>query len=351
MDAPNLFNLLSGWPIASPLTITPLAGGTNNQAWSVATEDRSLYVLRLISGAADLPRFRYEAALLSALAGKSLPFCLPLPLQTRSGAILVLLEQDDMEPAIATLTPFFPGSIPERNASNIVGAGVALAQLDAALATIPGSFLPVDVGEAPFMYGDLYHCHPLVSDPLATTEQLIEPALAGSICAILRQAQEDWQALSAQVLPRQLLHRDYGPGNVLMEKGRVAAILDFEFAGMDVRVFDLCVAISWWPVRLMGTGREWELIDAFGRAYISHFPLAEQELLALPAALRMRDTTSLVYRMGRYLAGLETAQTIQERVQHSLWRETWLAANHETLLRHAMSWGGFIAASHTRESI
>ncbi|HEX4714127.1 MAG TPA: hypothetical protein VH164_04280, partial [Ktedonobacteraceae bacterium] len=58
-----------------------------------------------------------------------------------------------------------------------------------------------------------------------------------------------------------------------------------------------------------------------------------------PAALRMRDTTSLIYRMGRYLAGLESAQTIQERVRHSLWREAWLLANRETLVQHVMAWG------------
>jgi homoserine kinase type II len=90
----------------------------------------------------------------------------------------------------------------------------------------------------------------------------------------------------------------------------------------------------------MGTGREWELIDAFGRAYTALFPLTEEELLALPAAFRMRDTTSLVYRIGRYLAGLETRQTILERVQHSFWREEWLLANQTTLLKHLLSWRG-----------
>lgn len=339
MDVPNLFNLLTDWPIEPPLTLTPLVGGTNNRVWSVETKDGSSYVLRLTSGVTELPRFRYEAALLTALRDKSLPFHLPHPLQTHRGDILVLVEQDNAEPFIAALTPFLPGRIPERNTSNILRVGVALAQLDAALATIPESSLPANAGAASFLYGDLCHCHPLVSSPLTTVKHLLEPAQARPICAILQQSQEDWEAFSAQELPQQALHRDCGPGNVLMEKERVTAFLDFEFAGVDRRVFDLCVAISWWPVRLMGTGREWELIDAFGRAYIAHFPLTEKELLALPAALRMRDTTSLIYRMGRYLAGLETEKTLQERIQHSLWREAWLVANRETLLQHALTWG------------
>ncbi len=141
-----------------------------------------------------------------------------------------------------------------------------------------------------------------------------------------------------QDLPQQVLHRDYGPSNMLMDDERVTAILDFEFAGVDLRLFDLCVAISWWPVRLMGTGQEWELIDSFGRAYSASVPLSEAELLALPASLRMRDTTSLIWRIGRYIAGLESAKTIQERARHSLWREAWLLGNQGTLVEHALAW-------------
>jgi homoserine kinase type II len=139
-------------------------------------------------------------------------------------------------------------------------------------------------------------------------------------------------------LPQQLLHQDYGPGNILMDGDRVTAILDFEFVGLDWRLFDLVVALSWWPVRKMGTGEEWELIDAFARTYVKYVPLNPAELRALPAALRMRDTTSLVYRFGRHLAGLETMETVRDRVQHSIWREAWLQENAEKLVEHALLW-------------
>lgn len=334
----DLFNLLMGWPIEPPETLTPLSGGTNNRAWLVETTRKTSYVLRLTAGIADLPRVRYEAALLGALRGTPLPFYLPLPLLTTTGDILLLVRLDHTEQAIATLTPFLPGHIPDRNAANIAHAGAALAQLDTALATIPPSALPPNEGSAGFLYGDLAHCHPLVSDPLATVEQVLPPAQARALTRILEQAQRDWEILTTRDLPQQVLHRDCGPGNMLMEGERITAILDFEFAGVDRRVFDLCVAISWWPVRLMGTGQEWELIDSFGRAYTAYVPLTAEELLALPAALRMRDTTSLIYRIGRYIAGQESAQVVQERARHSLWRETWLQANQETLLQHALTW-------------
>ena len=338
MQESDLFHVLTNWPVLSPSSLTPLAGGTNNQVWLAQAEDGPAYVLRLISGAVDLPGVRYEAALLAALDHMPLPFDLPLPLLTRAGDILVPVRLDTKETAVAILTPFLPGQIPARNLANTVPVGVALAQLDRALATISPSILPSSTGHARFLYGDLAHCHPLVPDPFAAVEHLLEPAEAQAVNHILELAAHDWEMLSAQDLPQQMLHRDYGPGNVLMEKEQVTAILDFEFAGLDRRIFDLCVAISWWPVRLMGTGQEWELIDCLGNAYTTYLPLTEEELYVLPATLRLRDTTSLIYRIGRYMAGLEHVETIRERAHHSLWREAWLEANREMLIQHALQW-------------
>lgn len=339
MNAPNFSALLTNWPIEPPFVLTSLAGGTNNHTYLVKTEEKtSSYVLRLMSGTVNLSHVRYEAALLEALQRTSLPFQLPSPRPTHRGDYFVLVEQEQAEPLIATLTPFLAGSIPERNILTVTKVGTALAQLDAALATIPVASLPARAEEGSFLYGDLFHCHPLIPDPFIAIERLLAPEQAQPLSAILRQTQHDWERLTAQNLPQHLVHRDCGPGNVLMENGQVTAMLDFEFADVDRRLFDLCVALSWWPVRLMGTGQEWPLIDALGQAYTAHYPLTEEELLALPSALRMRDTTSLIYRIGRYLAGLETEQTLLGRVQHSLWREDWLLAQRETLMQHALAW-------------
>ena len=118
----------------------------------------------------------------------------------------------------------------------------------------------------------------------------------------------------------------------------MTAVLDFELAGPDLRVLDICVALSWWPYNLLGTGKEWALIDAFGRAYLACYSLSEQELLAFPDVFRLRNAKSLVNRMGRYFAGLDTDTHMQGRVQRLLWREAWLSTHQETLLHHALSW-------------
>src|SRR5215469_985376 len=320
----DVSNLLAAWPLAGPWHISPLRGGTNNLVWHVETADGQSYILRLSSDITSIPRIRYEAALLHALTNKHLPFLLQLPLKANNGDILVLFEEETGIQALATLYPFLPGSPPDRNdyitASN---AGSTLALLDVALATLPG-INPPGGFQSLTTFGELARCHPLVPDPLAAVEQLaIDRDQSRQIRTLLTTVMKKVPGLYAQ-LPQQLLHRDYDPGNILVDNQQVTAVLDFEFAGMDIRVLDLCVSLSWWPVNLMGTGKEWDLIDAFGTAYVTHSPLSQEELLAVPDVLRLRDATSLVHRIGRYFAGLETDDRMQDRVKHSLWREAWL---------------------------
>ena len=80
------------------------------------------------------------------------------------------------------------------------------------------------------------------------------------------------------------------------------------------------------------------MIDTFGKAYTCDFPLTMDELQAIPAALRLRDMASLMYRIRRYHSGLVTDTAMQKRVQHTLWREAWLSAHEGTLLRYTSTW-------------
>lgn len=338
----NISNLWTAWPIPGPWRISPLPGGTNNCIWRADGADNQSYVLRLSSDLTHIPRIRYEARLLQALSEKDLPFRLPLPLRANSGDIIVLFEQEQGTTALATLCPLLPGNLsdlpPGRNDPlSASHAGSILALLDNTLATLPEIQLFDGFRSLP-TFGELARWHPLVPDPLAAVEQLpIDSEQAKQIRCLLNDVLESVPHLYTQ-LPQQLLHRDYDPGNILLDHQRVTAVLDFEFAGKDIRVLDLCVALSWWPVDLLGTGREWDLIDAFGAAYIHHLSLSEEERLAVPAVFRLRDATSFVHRMGRYLAGMETEARIQGRVQHSLWREAWLSAHQRTLHKHVLAW-------------
>ena len=338
----DISNLWAVWPVSGPWHIFPLLAGTNNAMWRADTADGQSYVLRLSTDLTRAPRLRYEAQLLQALEDEGLPFRLPVPLKATSGDIIVHFEQEQGTETMATLSPLLPGHLhdrpPERNDLPCASqAALTLALLDKALATLP-EIQPPD-GYTPLPpFGELADWHPLVSDPLSAVERLpVDREQVKQVQAFLTEVIENVPSLYA-TLPQQVLHRDYDPSNILLDQQRVTAVLDFEFAGRDIRVLDLCVALSWWPANFLGTGKEWDLIDVFGAAYTHQMALSEEELLALPTVFRLRDATSLVHRMGRYLAGMETETRMQGRVEHSLWREAWLSVHQKTLLDHALVW-------------
>ena len=334
MQPVNLENI---WPIEKPVSFVPLQGGINNQVWKVEMAEGQSYVLRRIPDRNYVEHIRYEAAVLRALSEKSLPFLLPVPVKTRDGDSIGIVEQKDGEDVFALLTPLLPGRLPDRNNIEIATtAAVALAQLDSAFAELSDTHITEGV---PLFatFGELACCHPLVPDPLAAVERLpIDSTWATQIRHFLASVMEHTSDLHE--LSQQFIHRDYDPANILVDEQRVTAVLDFEFTGIDLRVLDLCVALSWWPIDVMGTGKEWELIDAFGNAYCAHFPLSEAELLAIPDVFRLHDAMSLVYRMGRYLDGRESNERIQNRMKHSLWREEWLANNRKVLTQHVLAY-------------
>lgn len=339
-DNMNLAHLWQAWPIAGPWHLSPLSGGTNNLVWRVETSDRKRYVLHLFLDLSQLSRRRYEVALLSALSNIDLPFRLPLPIKTHKGEDIAFFEYGAEAQAFAILSPFLSGERPDRNDPTLASSGgVAMAVLDNALASLPEIIAPVGF-EPTLSFGDYVHGYGYapVPDPLTAVERLpIERDKARQIQSVFASVLKEVDDLYLR-LPRQLLHMDYDPANIFMKDRRVTAIFDFEFAGIDLRVMELCVALSWWPLDLMGTGKEWEVMDALALAYLANFPLNKEELRAIPTLLRLRDTGSLVHRMGRYFTGIETDITMQRRVEHSLWREEWLVAHNKLLVQHIMSW-------------
>src|SRR5437667_869295 len=137
-DTMNPAQLWRAWPIAGPWRLSPLSGGTNNLVWRAETLDGECYVLRLFPDLSQLPRLRYEAALLRALSNVDLPFRLPLPIRTHSGESFVFLEQEAETRAFAILALFLPGERPDRNDPTLAPpAGAAMAALDNALSALP----------------------------------------------------------------------------------------------------------------------------------------------------------------------------------------------------------------------
>jgi len=235
---------------------------------------------------------------------------------------------------LAALFPWLPGDHPDRqDTAAAFGAAVALGQLDQALAALS---LPRD--QVPVPLGDFMRRYPTLADlPRMLATLTSDAAAIDRIANLYHQLSEKLPALYAS-LPCQMVHSDYAPSNILMEGTRVTAVLDFEFCTHDLRALDLTVALSWWPIELLGSGQEWPLIIALGTGYASQIHLTDDEIAALPTLLQMRSMSSLLHRMTRYTQGLDSADFLRQRIAQTLWREDWLASNRETLLRLAVGW-------------
>ncbi|HEY7340538.1 MAG TPA: phosphotransferase [Ktedonobacterales bacterium] len=325
--------LVGAWPALVSQRMTPLTRGANNAVYLVDA-DSGRYVLRVYHNHADAARLDAEFQILLALQHAGLPFAIPSPVATADGQYYTRFADADQRGQMAALFPWLPGDHPDRrDTAAAFGAAVALGQLDQALASL--SF-PRDQMPAPL--GDFVRRYPALTEPIATLATLTSDAAALERIADLDQRLNAELPTLYAALPCQIVHIDYAPSNILMEDARVTAVLDFEFSTYDLRALDLVVALSWWPIELLGSGQEWPLINALGTGYASQIQLTDAEIAALPTLLQMRSIGSLLHRIERYTQGLDSADFLRQRIAQTLWREDWLTANRETLLRLATRW-------------
>jgi homoserine kinase type II len=269
-----LNQMTTEWSLAEPYQVRPLAPGSNNVVYVVETPLGG-YVLRIYSNHANPERLRFEHSVLAHLSAAQLPFAVPLPIPTRAGDSYARLPHGTGE-SLATLAPLLPGAHPDPdNLAQARAGGAALGILDVALASFP--WAAVDAAVSWRSYGDLAHCHPLVPDPRGAIVNL--PIASGARDRLAR----SYDALVERIpslyagLPQQLAHEDFAPDNLLFEGASVSGVLDFEFCARDLRVMDLTVALSWWPLARFGTGDEWPILRAVAEGYGRHITLTEEE--------------------------------------------------------------------------
>jgi homoserine kinase type II len=324
---------LQQWSLPEPWSVDLASAGANNTSLFVGTPvDR--YVLRLYAQG-DPASVRYEHGLLVALTAAELPFAVPLPVLTRDGQTFARVAMGESE-VLASLTPVLPGTHPDPdNLRHVRLAGVALARLGQALASI----VP-PAGWAQYRpFGDLRRFHPLLDDPteaIAAIPGLEEPDKR-RLREMVAVVEDIAPSLYAQ-LPRRIIHRDYYAPNVLLTDGAVSAVLDFEFAGEDLRALDVAVVLAWWP--LWGTEQDrWSVCEAFARGYASVEPLAPAEAEAVPTLARLQFATFLMHSVGRYRGGLagwgEIATYVAQLVLTFL---AWLTPNEPLLTERLVAW-------------
>jgi homoserine kinase type II len=318
------------WSVPEPWSLHTQKGGINNLTHRVETP-AGPYFLRVYRPDADLAHIRFELDVLQALQQADLPFGVPAPVLTRQGAPLAAVAE-----VYATLVPLLPGATSDwAPASRPAYAfGDALGRLTAATGRIQ---VDVDPFAVP-TYGELHRVSSALPEPELAPLQFNLPADQQATLVRMFEALLAWVPTAYYTLPKQVIHGDYVPFNVFFAANQVSAVLDFEFACIDLRALDLATALAACGSELWGTGEEWAPIEACVRGYVRHQALTADEAAALPNIIRLRRAASFLHMAGRYKLGLAPENWLHHGAEHALQSEAWLAENGARLVNRVLSW-------------
>ena len=323
------------WALPAPGSIRPTSQGINNLTQIVETPAAN-YILRTYDTDRHLEHIGYELNVLRELQRMNLPFRIPAPVPTVTGELFAIFSG-----RMITLTPWLAGLAPQGDSlEQAQGAGLALSELVKALADI---HMEATFDVVPFPLSGDFEAWGNIDVGSVNSIMRELPSMQeerSQILALIERTQTAVPSLY-RISPVQIIHRDYDQSNILMEGNSVIGVLDFEFCGPDLRILDLAYALSQWPSGWWNTGKEWSIIDAFAQGYLRGQILTLEELETLPLVFRLRTTTSLFYRLGRYSRNLETSESLLNHIHEAVNFELWLTLHERQLLHQIREWSDF----------
>ena len=309
--------LLDAWDLPRPRELIRSAFGMSNESYFVRSAAGE-HVLRVYL-AKPLPGIRFEHEILRRLIDADLPFRTPRPLPTSDGDTVAL----DIDSARhCALFPRIPGeTLDDGDTVAVARAAEAFARLDLALASIERTDLP-----APVFAGDLRAMHPAVTELTELDEVIGRPGRE-----MVERAAESAGPIYAS-LPTQLIHGDFSFGNVLVRAGRIRGIVDFEYAGRDVRATELAAGLS---SAIAREARE-ALWRPLLRGYLGKLQLDPAEIAALPALVNLHWAVIVVWWAGRSLEGRPFPDGPAVLVDRALAVERWVNDRGRELVAEAL---------------
>lgn len=132
--------------------------------------------------------------------------------------------------------------------------------------------------------------------------------------------------LGTAMLPRLIIHGDYGPYNLFFKRDAPVVILDFELARLDWRLTDLATALPSFARNRLGFN--WNKLRWFLHAYQACCPVDTAELRLLPDVWLFLTLRRLVVCWQRYCD--TAAQRWLVEAHQRLKLAQWIGANQQT---------------------
>jgi len=300
------------WDIGSINTIDPIPS-VGGRTWLAKTMDKGDFVLKVKS---DLDRTEREREynLLLGLSETEIPVALPVT--TVDGDWYVESQKGE----VYCLYPKLPGQVvvehyagdAEKRARGF-GQAIGLLHMCFQECDAVDGFREMDLGRQIQEWAI-----PCIRKGGATVDA----------CAIERIWQEVEPELVSlyNALPRQLIHRDAHPSNMLFAAGRLTGFLDFEMVGRGPRLFDVCYCGS--SILVGGfddsaKGQKWPILfQSIVRGYEEFCPLTASERAAVYGVLVTIELIFIAFC-------LDTHNENAARRNESLLY--WLATHRDTL--------------------
>jgi len=130
-----------------------------------------------------------------------------------------------------------------------------------------------------------------------------------------------------RLLPKLVIHGDYGPYNLLFKHGQLAAVLDFECTHFDWRAWEVIGAIY----RFAGSknGINYDKATTFLSAYQSCLMLTNDEIAAMPDVFRFSRLRALTICFRDYFEFAVTSRFGD--ASHMVWWMDWMEENAKEL--------------------
>ncbi len=326
---------LETWPQLAGGVYEPLGFGRSHWTRLVRTPVEN-FILRVYNPDALMENIHAELTLLERLQKQALPFAIPTPIANRHGQKLATIQQDGKVQK-AVLWRYIPGENADfDDPTQAFSAGKALGQLSAALRAITGDVASSALPNPSYQQVlDNAIGQPTFFAQWADAP--IEAAKLKGVTGFIQEVQAQTPGWYAS-LPRQIIHNDFIPGNVLVEGSRVSGVVDFESHRYDLRIMDLVVSLCHWPYDFYGSGDEWQIVDALGSGYAAHQGLQPEEIQNLPQLMRLRWAVNVIYFLERYLDGTYPANVLEMFIDGALKNEDWVRKNGAALIKLANSW-------------
>jgi homoserine kinase type II len=318
------------WDLPGNTTLAPLTrGGYNNHLFRVTLPDgQSPYVLRVYGNHSNPRLIEHELSILLQLARARLPFAVPAPVFTRRGELCATVHTPDGL-KLMILQPMLPGENPRPgDLAQTRSVGEALARLLEALKKVDTRGMRL-----PPAYHELERVHPLVTEPgvvLASLGSLLDRELRAQAGPIVTRVIAQAGSVAAS-LPKQLIHGDVIPGNLLCDGDRVSAVLDFENCAVNPRIMDIAGALDTWLWDVLGTDALWQRVEALAGGYNRISPMTKAEAAAVPLLILLRNVNVLMHLAGRFHAGLSPFIDVESWIESLISIDAWLNVQCDTL--------------------